>query len=56
MMSFFSQAHVASFQPHNIRVIGYYPSSLDTPGFAEENKNKPAPTKVMRCMHCGFSV
>ena len=30
---------------HNIAVTIYFPSSMDTPGFAEENKTKPAECK-----------
>ncbi|EGD83316.1 hypothetical protein PTSG_03924 [Salpingoeca rosetta] len=31
--------------PYNIRVVGYYPSNMDTPGFEEETRTKPVETQ-----------
>eukprot|EP00047_Mylnosiga_fluctuans_P008485 m.7514 g.7514 ORF g.7514 m.7514 type:complete len:165 (-) comp2198_c0_seq1:51-545(-) len=31
----------------NIKVTIFYPSNMDTPGFAEENKTKPAETRTL---------
>eukprot|EP00043_Microstomoeca_roanoka_P001398 m.32481 g.32481 ORF g.32481 m.32481 type:complete len:332 (-) comp10791_c0_seq1:146-1141(-) len=31
--------------PYNIRVVGYYPSNMDTPGFKEECRTKPVETQ-----------
>lgn len=32
-------------QPHNIRLVGYYPANMETPGFEVEQKTKPEETK-----------
>eukprot|EP00056_Hartaetosiga_gracilis_P022176 m.28694 g.28694 ORF g.28694 m.28694 type:complete len:143 (-) comp9493_c0_seq4:184-612(-) len=34
-------------QPYNIRVVGYYPTSMDTPGFEVEERTKPKETKAI---------
>eukprot|EP00056_Hartaetosiga_gracilis_P022174 m.28688 g.28688 ORF g.28688 m.28688 type:complete len:325 (-) comp9493_c0_seq2:184-1158(-) len=33
--------------PYNIRVVGYYPTSMDTPGFEVEERTKPKETKAI---------
>ena len=38
-------------QGHGIRVTAFYPSSMSTPGFEEENKVKPKETFVRQRVH-----